>query len=43
MNFFIGSGRLIQWNKLYRLFLFCGLTAYDMQKIKVIHQSSYEP
>ncbi|HCQ91310.1 MAG TPA: hypothetical protein DIU45_18325, partial [Clostridium sp.] len=24
------------------LFLFCGLTAYDMQKIKLIHQDSYE-
>ncbi|GAA0122761.1 MAG: Bax inhibitor-1/YccA family protein [Clostridium argentinense] len=42
MNFFIGSASLYNGINYIGLFLFCGLTAYDMQKIKVIHQSSYE-
>lgn len=41
-NFFIGSTGLYNSISYIGLFLFCGLTAYDMQKIKFIHQSSYE-
>ncbi|WP_040327463.1 Bax inhibitor-1/YccA family protein [Clostridium ihumii] len=42
LNIFIGSGGLYNAISYIGVFLFCGLTAYDMQKVKHIHMNSYE-
>ena len=40
-NLFIGSGQLSIMVNYLGIAVFCALTAYDMQKVKLIHEKNY--